>query len=115
MLHPRSVNSVEFEGKQIEKETMNSVSMYIAIYTVCFFVIFLLLSHEPFGFETNISATAACFNNIGPGFAAVGPMSNYAAYSGFSKIILSLAMLLGRLEIFPLIITFYPATWIKNK
>ena len=115
MLHPRSVNSIEFEGKTVEKETINSVSIYFAIYIVCFFTIFLLICHEPFGIETNFSATAACFNNAGPGFGQVGPMSGYAEYSSFSKIILSFAMLLGRLEIFPLIIALYPSTWLKNK
>ncbi len=115
MLHPRSVNSIEFEGKTVEKETLNSASVYFIIYSVCFFAIFLLICHEPFGIESNFSATAACFNNVGPGFDAIGPACNYADYSAFSKIILSFAMLLGRLEIFPLIIAFYPATWSKNK
>ncbi len=115
MLHPRSVNSIEFEGKTLEKETINSVSVYFVVYIVCFFSIFLLICLEPFSLETNLSAVAACFNNVGPGFGAAGPACNYADYSGFSKIILSFAMLLGRLEIFPLIITFYPATWSKNK
>ncbi len=115
MLHPRSVNSIEFEGKTVEKETITSAGVYFTIYIVCFFSVFLLICHEPFGFETNFSATAACFNNVGPGFGGVGPLSSFANYSGFSKIILSFAMLLGRLEIFPLIIAFYPATWSKNK
>jgi trk system potassium uptake protein TrkH len=115
MLHPRSVNSIEFEGKNVEKETLSSASVYFIVYIVCFVSIFLLVCHEPFGLESNFTATAACFNNIGPGFGAVGPMSSYADYSGFSKIILSFAMLLGRLEIFPLIIALYPATWSKNK
>jgi trk system potassium uptake protein TrkH len=115
MLHPRSVNSIEFEGKNVEKETLSSASVYFIVYIVCFFSIFLLICHEPFGLESNFSATAACFNNIGPGFGAVGPLASFADYSGFSKIVLSFAMLLGRLEIFPLIIAFYPATWSKNK
>lgn len=114
MLHPRSVSKVRFEGKTVEESTLSSVAVYFAIYIACFVVVFLALSFEPFGLETNFSAAASCFNNIGPGFAAVGPASNYAAYSGFSKLILSAAMLLGRLEIFPLIIAFSPATWSRK-
>ena len=76
--------------------------------------IFLIISAEPFGIETNFSAVAACFNNIGPGFGAVGPAASYAGYSDLSKISLSAAMLLGRLEIFPLIIFFSPSSWLKK-
>ncbi len=115
MLHPRSVGKVHFEGKSVEEATLNSVSTYFVIYMVCFFTIFLLIALEPFGFETNFSAVAACFNNVGPGFAGVGPTSNYSAYTDFSKIVLSFAMLLGRLEIFPIIIFLSPRTWIKKK
>ncbi len=114
MLHPRSVSKIRFEGKGVEEATLDSVNIYLAVYLVCFVIIFLLLSLEPFGFETNFSATAACFNNIGPGFAGVGPSSNYSAYSVFSKLLLSFAMLLGRLEIFPLMIALSPATWSKK-
>ena len=114
MLHPRSVSKIHFEGKPLEDATMNSVTTYFVIYMLCFLGTFLLISFESFGFESNFSAVAACFNNIGPGFDMVGPTSNYNAYTDFSKIVLSFAMLLGRLEIFPLILTFIPSTW-SNK
>jgi len=113
-LHPRSVSKVRFEGKNVEESTLSNVTAYLAIYMVCFVTVFLLISFEPFSIETNFSATAACFNNIGPGLDIVGPMSNYASYSGFSKLILSISMLLGRLEIFPLIIAFSPTTWSRK-
>lgn len=115
MLHPRSVAKIHFEGKSVEDSTLNSVSTYFVIYMICFFAMFLLIAFEPFGMETNFSAVAACFNNVGPGFAAVGPASNYSAYTDFSKIVLSFAMLLGRLEIFPIIIFFSPRAWMKKK
>ncbi len=114
ILHPRSVSKIHFEGRGLGEATTDSVSVYFAIYMVCFVAIFLLLCIEPFGLETNISATAACFNNVGPGFAGVGPTLNYSLYSDFSKVILSIAMLLGRLEIFPLIIALSPATWSRK-
>ncbi|MBR3592405.1 MAG: TrkH family potassium uptake protein [Clostridia bacterium] len=115
MLHPRSIGKVHFEGKSVEDSTLSSVSTYFVIYVICFFMIFLLISFEPFGLESNFSAVAACFNNIGPGFSAVGPTASYAGYTGFSKIILSFAMLLGRLEIFPIVVFLSPRTWIKKK
>ncbi|MBO4693291.1 MAG: TrkH family potassium uptake protein [Clostridia bacterium] len=113
LLHPRAVTSIHFEGKKVDENTIGGVSHYFAIYMICFVAAFLLISFEPFGIETNISATAACFNNIGPGLDLVGPTMNYSAYSYFSKIVLSAAMLLGRLEIFPIIIAFSPSVW-KN-
>lgn len=115
MLHPRSVSKIHFEGKALDNDTISSVIIYFVIYMICLLSIFLLISYEPFGFESNFSAVVACFNNIGPGFAAVGPAANYAAYSDVSKVLLSIAMLLGRLEIFPLIIAFSPNIWIKQK
>lgn len=115
MLHPRSIGKVHFEGKSVEDSTLSSVSTYFVIYMICFFMIFLLIAFEPFGFESNFSAVAACFNNIGPGFSAVGPTASYAGYTDFSKIILSFAMLLGRLEIFPIVVFLSPRTWIKKK
>ena len=116
LLHPRSVNSVRFEGKNVDGATIKSLSSYFAIYIVCMLAIFLVLSFEPapFDLETNLSASIACFNNIGPGFGLVGPATNFSAYSPLSKIVLSLAMLLGRLEIYPLLLTLSPSTWIKK-
>lgn len=114
MIHPRSVSVVRFEGKTLEENTYRSVSLYFALYMVCFFAIFILLCLEPFDIETNFTATAACFNNVGPGLAGVGPMAGYSGYSATAKLLLSFAMLLGRLEIFPLIIALSPSTWSKK-
>ncbi len=116
MVHPRSVDSVKLEGKAVDNATIINVTTYFALYAVCFAVIFVFLSlFDGFDMETNVSATAACFNNIGPGLSKVGPMSNYAEYSIVSKWILSVAMLFGRLEILPMILLFAPSAWIKNK
>lgn len=116
MLHPRSVESVRLEGKSVDKETLSGVTTYFALYFICFTTIFIIISMaDSFSLETNISATAACFNNIGPGLDAVGPTSNYAGYSTISKWALSVGMLLGRLEILPMILLFAPSAWIKTK
>ena len=111
LLHPRSVNAIKFEDKVIDDETKSSVSTYFIMYCMCIAATFLLISFEPFGFETNLTAAATCFNNVGPGLAGVGPASNFAAYSAFSKIVLTFSMLLGRLEVFPVIIAMTPSTW----
>lgn len=115
MIHPRGAEAVRFEGKKVENETLNGVLVYFAIYFVCFTVILFVLLFEPFDFETNISAVAACFNNVGPGLSKVGPMGNYDIFSYLSKTVLSFAMLLGRLEIYPLILLFSPRNWIKSR
>lgn len=114
LVHPRLVKSVRFEGKQLQEETLSGVASYFVIYVVCLIAAFILISFENVGFETNLTATIACFNNIGPGLARVGPAANYALYTDFSKFVLSFAMLLGRLEIYPLIISFSPFTWTKR-
>lgn len=111
MIHPRSMATVKFEGKSLDSATANGVSTYFSVYFILYLFLFLLISFEPFGFETNFTATAACFNNIGPGLAGVGPASSFAAYTPFSKIVLSFAMLLGRLEIFPIMLIFTPVFW----
>lgn len=114
LLHPRAVKAVSTEGKKLDDSTLNGVNSYFSIYIICIVVVYILLSFESFDMETNFSATLACFNNIGPGFGGVGPTANYAAYSGFSKVLLSFAMLLGRLEIFPLLLGLNPFIW-KSK
>lgn len=114
ILHPRSVKAVQIDGKSVEEDTLQGVGSYFIVYMMVMAVVFLLICFEPFDFETNISAVVACFNNIGPGFSSVGPAASFAAYSDFSKIILSFAMLLGRLEIYPILFMLIPSTWTKK-
>lgn len=115
LIHPRSRTTIKFEGKNVDEGTISGVECYLALYVICFVSIFLILCFEKnFDIETNFSAAASCFNNIGPGLGSVGPVLNFADYSAVSKIVLSVAMLLGRLELFPLIITLAPSTWTKK-
>ena len=109
LLHPHSVGVVRFEGKTVEDDTLRSVNVYFAVYCLLMAGTFLLLSLEPFSIETNLTATISCINNIGPAFGEAA--ASYAIYSPFSKVLLSIAMLLGRLEIYPLIIFFIPYAW----
>lgn len=115
LLHPRSVRTVNMELKRVDEQTLNGVYSYFAIYIVIIIGLYVIISIESvFDMQTNFSAVLACFNNVGPGLGAVGPTSNYAVYSDFSKIVLSLAMLLGRLEIFPLLLGLNPLMWKKK-
>lgn len=114
LLHPRSVRALRFEGKRVDEATMSSLTSYLAIYVLIYCAFVFLLAFDKFDIETNISAVSACFNNIGPAFGAAGPAMNYAEFSIPSKILLSVAMLLGRLEIFPIILTLSPSTWVKK-
>ena len=111
LLHPRSVKSVMSEGKKLDDETLSGVTSYFAVYTLCIMVVFLLLSFEPFGFETNFTASVACFNNIGPGLEQVGPIGNYASFTPFSKYVLMFNMLAGRLELYPMLMIFHFGMW----
>ena len=112
--HPRAVTAVKFEDKVLDKTTLSSVSSYLAIYLVLFIVTLLVISFEPLGFEANFTATLSCINNIGPIFSQVDPGVSFAYYTGFTKIVLSFAMLFGRLEIYPLLIALTPSTWTKK-
>ena len=114
LIHPRSVGVVRFEGRTVDDQTLHSVSVYLALYMGILIAVALLLSLDRFDFETNLSAANACFNNIGPGLGAVGPASNYAGYSPFSKLVLCAAMLLGRLEIYPLFLMMTPSIWSRS-
>ena len=116
MLHPRSVNTVRLDGKKVDNSTLHSVSAYFVLYFVCYLIIYMILSlcQPTYGFTENFSAVSTCLNNVGPGFGKIGPTSNFAGYTLTSKLLLSFTMLLGRLEIFPLLLTFMPATWTRD-
>lgn len=114
LLHPRSVTVLRLEGKALDESVVSNTLIYFVIYSVLTGVIFLVVCLDRFNLETAISSTIACFNNIGPAFNAAGPTKNYADFSVLSKLTLSAAMLLGRLEIFPLLLAVFPVTWIKK-
>ncbi len=111
MLHPRSVSLVRLEGRTVGEETVQGVYTYMTAYCAIAILSILLLSLDNLSLETNFTAVMACLNNIGPGLDLVGPTGNYAHFSDLSKLVLMLNMLLGRLEIFPLLIMLSPHTW----
>ncbi len=114
MVHPREVVTVKFEREPVQQATINNVRVYFVTWAAILVLAGLLISIETYGdFLTNFSASLSCVSNIGPGFNLVGPAANFAGYTSFSKVILSVEMLFGRLEIFPLMVLFSPATYRK--
>ena len=111
ILNPQKVMVVRNNGKAVDEKVLSNTNAYLAAYVVIIIISTLLVSLDGFDFETNMSAVLACFNNIGPGMAAVGATCNYAAYSVFSKLVLSIDMLAGRLEIFPILVLLSRSTW----
>ena len=114
LLHPRAVSTIRLDGKRVDEKTISSLGSYLAIYVLLFCAVVFLLGFDKFDLETNISVAASCANNIGPALGAAGPAASYAEFSDFSKMLLSVAMLLGRLEFIPLVLTFSPSTWTKK-
>jgi hypothetical protein len=114
MVHPRKVEALTVDGKEVSKSTIEGVQSFIIIYLIVFAVCALLISIDNFDLLTNMSASLACISNIGPGFGTVGPYGSYVGFSNFSKFILSLEMIAGRLELFPLLLLFSPNTWKKH-
>ena len=131
LINPRYVPKAKFEGKTLEEKTINDVFAFITLYFFLLLLVVLLLSFDPIngqmitvvsdagtyevehGFFSNFSAAISCMSNIGPAFDAVGPYASFAGYNAFSKLLLSITMRLGRLEILPVLILFNPKTWKK--
>ena len=111
VLHPRKVQVVRVNGKVVSETVLDNANAYLAAYVVIIIVCYLVVSLDGFSIGTNLTAVLSCFNNIGPGLEAVGPTCNFSAFSDLSKITLSLAMLAGRLEIFPILVLFSRSTW----
>lgn len=111
LVSPRCVTYAKFEGQQITAETERNVKAHFLLWIFVVALSTLLLSLDFCGLYSSFSATLACIGNVGPGFSAVGPVMNYASFSQFSKVWLSFVMLVGRLEIFPMLILFSPKTW----
>ena len=113
MLHAGQVKRVMIDGRPVEKSVVKTVNSFMAWYIVLFAASVLLISLEGHSLVTTFTAVAATINNIGPGLEAVGPTGNFAFFSIPSKLILIFDMLAGRLELFPMLLLFTPATWKK--
>ena len=115
MLHPRSVHVIRTDGKRMDEETIRGTASYFITYMFLFAGSFLLLAIlDNYDLVTNATAVSACMNNIGPGLEIVGPTGNYSLFCDASKLVLTLDMLAGRLELFPILMIFSPTTWKKH-
>ena len=111
---PHTVKTTQMDGKPMSKDSVGAILKYFAIYIIIVVVSVLLISIENVDGTTTLTAVMATFNNIGPGLNLVGPTANYAFFSDFSKIVLSMDMLFGRLELYPMLVLFLPHTWARK-
>ena len=111
--HPKSTHKITMNKRPVEHETVRAVNVFIASYLLIFVASVLIISIDNNDFTTNFTAVAATINNIGPGLAKVGPTANFSLYSPLSTVVLTFDMLVGRLEIFPMLMLFSPYTWRK--
>ncbi len=116
VIHPNRVKAVMMDGKPVGETVVRNTLAYFAVYWfIAVGSMFMLALIDGFNSETTITAVMACLNNIGPGLNMVGPAGNFSMFSPLSKIILSLDMLIGRLEIWPMMLLFMPSTYKKSK
>lgn len=114
LIHPKQVKKITIDRRPVDREVVRSVNAYLACYILVFATSLLLITLDNRDLVTNFTAVAATINNIGPGLAGVGPAANFADFSIFSKLVLTFNMIAGRLELFPMLILFSPATWKKG-
>ncbi len=113
LAHPKSTIKVKLNGRILEHETLRGVNVFFASYMIIFAVALLLISMDNLDFTSNFTAVVATLSNIGPGLGAVGPVCNYSEYSQLSTLVLSFVMIIGRLEIFPMLVLLSRKTWKK--
>lgn len=114
VLHPQKVQVVRTNGRVVSEAVLDNTNAYLAAYVIIIILSTIAVSLDGFSVTTNLSAVLACFNNIGPGLELVGPTCNFGGFGVISKLVLSLDMLAGRLEIFPILILFSRSTWLRR-
>ena len=111
MINPRKVELIKDSGQIVDDEVVKGAEIFIILYVALIFFVTFVISFDGFDLVTNFTATLSCISNVGPGLNVVGPTGNFAGFSNFSKFVLSLTMITGRLELFPMIALFVPRTW----
>lgn len=114
IIHPKRVNSVKIDGKTVDEDIIQGVFLFIGAYIIISLIAIFIISFDNFDVVTTVTSVITTMSNIGPGLEVVGPAGNFAAFSPLSKIVLSFCMLVGRLEIYPMLIMFSPSIWRKN-
>ncbi len=111
LVHPRVVAPVRLEGHSLDQGVVNSVWGFMGLYLACFLLVGMILAALDLDLITSFSASIACLGNIGPGLGSVGPAANYAHLPLAAKLVLSLAMIVGRLEVYTVLVLFLPEFW----
>ena len=111
MIHPRAVTRVQLDGKRVDSDGLKAVSTFFTSFMLLLITGSFLVSLDGYDMATNFSAVLSSLSNIGPGMSLIGPTGNYNIFSYGSKLVLTVTMLIGRLEIFPILILFSPSTW----
>lgn len=114
LCHPRNVKIIKIDGKPLAHNTLRTANIFFIVYILLFAISVLLVSLDEHDLVTNFTAVASALGNIGPGLSLVGPVGNFDLFSDLSKYVLMFDMLAGRLEIFPMLVLFNPATWKRN-
>ena len=114
IIYPRGIFNIKYENNNVDDKFLASIMSFIFLYILIFFIITALLSTSGLNFITSLSAAATSISNVGPGLGdIIGPNGNFSQLSDVSKWILSLAMILGRLELFAVLVLFIPSFWRK--
>jgi len=114
MISPQRVLPITYDNKQLETPILRSINFYLATYMGVFFIVLLLISFDTQSFSGAFNAVISCLSNIGASLDLLGPSGEYAKLSAFSKILLSITMIMGRLEIYPVLILLSRKTWKRS-
>lgn len=114
IIHPRSVEIIKLDGKVVEEKTIHSIIVFIGCYILIILGVATLITLDNVSFSEAFSAALTSMSNIGPGLGTFGPVGNFSSLSAFSKYVMSITMIIGRLEIFPILILFSPSAWHRS-
>lgn len=106
--HPHKVEAIMVDGKIVNKETVDQIMAFFGAWMIIIAAATLIVALDNFDFTTTLTSVYTCLGNVGPGLGLCGPSGSFAMFSGLSKIVLSVCMLLGRLEIYPILIFLFP-------
>lgn len=113
-ISPREINTVKVNGEVVSKKTQNTTMVFIVLYVFTIILGTMIVAIDNFDFTSTFTAVLSCMGNIGPGSGICGPTGNFTAFSDLSTLVLAICMLIGRLEIFPMLILFMPKSWKKK-
>jgi len=113
MIHPKAVMPLRFGGKVLNEDLIINVQQFFFLYIMILVAGMVIISTLGLDFVSSLTASATCLGNIGPGFGLVGPTQNFSFIPAVGKCVLTLEMLIGRLEIYPMLVLFVPAFWHK--